>query len=389
MRVLHLIEASSPQANAATLALLASGLEQLQAVDEQVVVLLGGDRLVRQAESVGIRGAVRVGVPLGRAVLGWAAIRSWVRRLGRFDLVHCWSVGAVTLAAVQLPAVPRVLTLTVDPGRRTIGWLRVLLRETGGRTAVLPISATIRGAVLGGGVLPDAVHVLRPGIDRSRVDLSTRSALRAQWGAASDHNKVMALLGDPIESSDALAAGMAVIMADDSRATAGQRLRLLVHPDQANRLRLQTMVRRLGQRQRVIQDAGLARPWSVLPGCDLALALGLQGGGLSLLWAMSAGVPIVGEATYAVSEIVEDHHSALLAQPDCPKHVAWRITQLLGDAPLAWRLKDTAGHEAYSFFSCQRYRQALGEVYGQVVAGREVQVPPMEATGGLRFAGRA
>jgi glycosyltransferase involved in cell wall biosynthesis len=100
-------------------------------------------------------------------------------------------------------------------------------------------------------------------------------------------------------------------------------------------------------------------------------------------------VPIVGEATYAISEIVEDHHSALLAKPGQPKSLAHRVSQLLADRLLAYKLRDTARHEAFSFFSRQRYCESLQGIYNQMLESRPVAIPDMPITGGLRFTGRA
>ena len=91
----------------------------------------------------------------------------------------------------------------------------------------------------------------------------------------------------------------------------------------------------------------------------------------------------------APTEIVEDRHSALLAKPGPLHPLAHRITQLLEDPHLAWKLRDTARHEAYSFFSRQRYCQSIQTVYEQLETGAPIEVPQLEATGGLRFAGRA
>jgi glycosyltransferase involved in cell wall biosynthesis len=137
-----------------------------------------------------------------------------------------------------------------------------------------------------------------------------------------------------------------------------------------------------------IRTHDLEWPWRILPGCDAALAVGPNAGGLSLLWAMAANIPIVGEATYAVSEVVEDRHSALLGKPDSPVKLAHRLTQLFTDQHLAWQLRDTARHEAYSFFSRQRYCQSIKLVYEQLAGGKAIEVPPLESTGGLRFSGR-
>ena len=175
----------------------------------------------------------------------------------------------------------------------------------------------------------------------------------------------------------------------------------------------------------LIDEPRVEQPWDIMPGCDLILALGTQGpvrvrnldaivtssqrpltrdighgylgaggsaeaggGGLSLHWAMASNVPIVGEATYGISEIVEDRHSALLTRPGVYRSLAHRIRQVITDRQLAWSLRDTARHECYSFFSRARYCDSLRAVYEQMVDGRSVEVPAMESTGGLRFTGR-
>lgn len=387
MRVLHLIDASSPQATAATLALLDQSLGRLGDM-EQRTLILGPRNLVRIAGDTGVRVDQRLAVPFGQAVMGYSSVYRHTRDFGQFDVIHCWSVGSLALAALVFRRVPRVLTLTCTPSTRTIHWLRILTREARGRTVLLPISSTIRRAVLGGGMAQEYAHVLRPGIDMGRVDRNRRDTLRARWCAQSDSVKILALLGDPPHVADAMRTGVALNMAGYSAINQGLQLRLLIHPDQTKRLRAQKMFRDIGRPKTIIQEPWLDRPWSVLPGCDLALAMGPSGGGLSLLWAMAANVPVVGEADYAIAEIIEHDHSALLAQPGCARSVAKRITQLLQDGQLAWKLRDTARHEAYSFFSRQRYCQSLGMVYEQIIQDRPIEIPALETTGGLRFAGR-
>ena len=388
MRILHLIDAASPQASSTTLALLDQSLGRLGHIDQHAL-LLGGTPLGQAAQRAGITNAIYAGVPFGQAVLGIPTLRKYTQSLGPFDLIHCWSIGALTAASLVFRKTPKALTLTVTPPPASIHWLRILAKETTGKTLFLPISSTIRGALLGGGLPESTVHVLRPAIDMGKVDHNHRDALRKAWGAQSDDTKLIALLTDPPHQADALAANIALGMADDSAATDGLTLRMVIHPDQPNRLRVQNRMRGLGKSNRVIQEPRLDQPWQVLPGCDLALTLGPNAGGMSLLWAMAANVPIIGEATYAVSEIIEDRHSALLAKPGSMKHIAQRITTLLTDSKLAWKLRDTARHEAYSFFSRQRYCQALGAVYEQLIQRDDIHIPDLEVTGGLRFAGRA
>ncbi len=388
MRVLHLLDAASPQSTGTTFALLTESLGRLGHFDQQVV-LLGGTSLTRSAVIAGVQAPVTLNVPLGQPLLaGWQLYR-YARRHGPFDVIHCWSISSLSLTTLLFPTLPRILTLLVTPCRRSVHWASTLLRDAPGRTVLLPISSTIRQAVLAGGATPSAVHVVRPGIDLGKIELARRSALRKAWNAKDQNVKILALLSDPSERSDAAAAGMAMTMAQESQAAAGFDLRMLVHPNQTHRYRCQYTQHHLGRRASIIQEAALDQPWTVLPACDLALAVGSGAGGLSLLWAMAGNIPIVGEATNAISEIVEHDHSALLAPPGSAQKIAFRMTQLLNDKQLAWRLCDTARHEAYSYFSRQRYCKCLRTVYLQMTQGRQVEVPPMEITGGLRFAGRA
>lgn len=398
-QVLHVIDAASPQATPGTLALLADALDRLGDV-RQHVLLLGSSRMGRMAERLKIPVLATVGVPGGKALWGWPRSARALRRIiadKGIDLVHAWSVGAFTLASLAARSVPRVLSVTAPLKPSTVNWLRLLMGETA-QAHVLAISNTLRRDLLQGGVPESAVHVLRPGLDQGRIAYSTRAALRRRWGVRDDDTKVVAMVGDPWYELNALDGAMAVGIAGEvfsARAAARPDVvqpnpRLLLHVDQRGRRRAEAMFQPLGLLgRRVIREPSMVRPWDVLPGCDAALAMGHGGGGLTTLWAMAANVPIVAEATYAVSEILEDRHSALLAKPDQPKLLAHRLTQLFEDKLLAWKLRDTARHEAYSFFSRQRYCQGLQSVYENVLAQRPIDLPPLPITGGLRFSGRA
>jgi len=388
MRILHLIDAASSQATSTTLALAAESADQIEQIDQRFI-LLGSSKLAHEAASVDLQPAATISVPLGHAILGWSSVRQYARQNGPFDLIHCWSVETLSLATLLFRTVPRVLTLTIAPSCRTARWIATLLRESSGQTVVLPISGTIKQSVLQGGVPEQKAHVLRPGINMSRMQSLNKTALRSNWHASNNNVKIIVLLGDTLQAVNTELISTAMILSASSSATDGMKLRLLVHPDQSNRLRIQQLFHHIPLPLEVIQEPRISQPWSILPGCDLSLAIGPHGGSLSLLWSMAANVPIIGEATYATSEFVEGNHSALLAQPNSAKHIALRISQLLGDPQLAWKLRDTARHEAYSYFSCQHYRHCLSSVYRQITEGRDVEIPTQEASGGLRFAGQA
>jgi len=390
MRVLHLIESDSPQADATTLALMGSALGRMGRIDQRVL-LLGGATLRRTAQAAGLNGEVAaLGVPFGRALLGWPALTRRIAAMGRFDVIHCWSGGALSWATLAMPHVPRVMTLTQPPSSRAVHWFRTLGREAHRPAIFLPISSTLRRALLAGGVTGETVHVLRPGIDLSRVEHARRAELRKAWGIAPAEDattKIVALLSDPPTAGDAREAALTIGIVEEILDNV--RIHLLVHPGASRRRHAELMLRTTRGGRRLIRESELAQPWRVLAGCDLALACGHGGGGLSLLWAMAANIPIIGEATYAISEILEDRHSALLAKPNQQKELIKRIMRLLRDEQLAYKLRDTARHEAYSYFSRQRYCQSLEQVYEQLLAGTGIEVPALPVTGGLRFSGRA
>ena len=391
MRILHLIDEASPQATGTTLALLAESLGRLGHIDQHVL-LLGSPKLSHKALLSGLSEADdtvdRIGVPFGRALCGTAAVRGWLRKRGStIDAVHCWSIGALTLACLLRRSVPKLLTVTVDLSDGEVRWLRVLASEAVGRLDLLAMSQTLRRRLLSGGVPESMVHVLRPGIDMGQVVFTQRDAIRRRWGVKST-DVIVAPLSDPVVAADAMPLAQCAYLADGSSMTNGRRVCLLTHPLQRYRRRAEAIVMDLKRPYITIREPWLEHPWLVFAGCDLALAQGRWTGGLSLLWAMSANVPIIGEATYAVSEVLEDRHSALLTQPESPQPVVRRIGQLLHDQQLAWKLRDTARHEAYSFFSRRHYCQSLIAAYEQIVNDHPIELPPMAESGGLRFTGR-
>lgn len=388
MEAWHLVDAAYAQACSTTLALLAQSRGRMPGVNERVI-LLGGRSLRRDAESAGVRVDHQIGVPSGHGVLGWPAVWRRVRDLPPPDLLHCWSPGAALTAALFPWRVPRLLTLTMPLSPRAQRVLVAMSRVSPHPWTVLSCNATLRHDLICRGIDPQRVHVLRPAVDMGLLDPGRRDALRAAWGVVEPDTIVVATVADPTTSADAELAMMVAALADFSRQIERTTIRVLVDPASRHRRRAVGHTRAVGHGERVITDAALATPWRVLPGCDAVLAVGESAGGLSLLWSMAAGVPIVADATSSIGEILEDHHSALLAPPRDTKRLAHRLRQVIDDSQLAWKLRDTARHEAFSLFGRQHYCQSLAIVYAQCVAGEPIDVPAPPVTGGMRFMGRA
>lgn len=380
MRVLHLLDRSA-MARPALLAMVTDALGRLGDI-EQRTAMLGRPREAQALTALSVQVETFLSAWPGLSALSVGPLRRLVTKQ-EICMVHAWSLRALSLAAMACPDVPRLLTVAQPLRPRDVRWLRVLVQQGSGRgaapTALLPISNTQRRELLAGGLDEAAVVVLRPGLDMSRVNRHRRDPLRRGWGVDTDSSaRVIVLPADPPAAADFQTA-MGVVAAVGRRGPV-----VLVLPARLGRRRL-----RAARGVEIRVDPAAARPWDVLPGADAALMLGEGGGGLALLWAMAANVPIVGEATYGISEIIEDRHSALLGKPGDTEALAAKLDQLHADRRLAWSLRDTARHEAYSFFSRQRYCENLAAVYRQMREGKPLDVPPPQITGGLRFTGRA
>ena len=388
----------------ATLALVADALGRTPEVRSRVL-LLGSEADRGRAVQIGVRVAERVSVAsqgvsrdasvmsvVGEALRAMPAVRQAVKfqasSVARAPaLIHCHSLRSFALATIAWPGTPRVCTIVSKPTAAQIRLLRVLMQR-GDRAALLPVTATLRRELLAGGLAESAVCLIRPGVDQSRAPLRRRDWLRQRWGLKA-HQKVVGLIGDPPESACARAAAMVCGYAAEVQATYGREVILAVHPRQRNLHQALRILEEQERSDRLIQEPLMARPWEALPGCDAVLAFDDAVGGLAVVWAMTAGVSIVGEATYGISEMVEDRHSALLVKPGNLPQMAHRLTQLFGDDRLTWAIRDAARHEAFSYFSRRHYCQSLSTVYHQLADGQPLEPPVLEATGGMKFTGRA
>lgn len=136
-------------------------------------------------------------------------------------------------------------------------------------------------------------------IEQAQQDLSTqpgeREALRQQWGVEPG-TVVVALLSDRLDQLDASAAVMTVNLTDEAlRASQPEHagVRLLCHPLTKRRDQASVFSELLHVEHLMIQEGRTLTPWSVMPGSDLALAPMPSEAGLSILWAMAMGVPVM------------------------------------------------------------------------------------------------
>ncbi|MGA2502074.1 MAG: glycosyltransferase, partial [Tepidisphaeraceae bacterium] len=94
--------------------------------------------------------------------------------------------------------------------------------------------------------------------------------------------------------------------------------------------------------------------------------------------AMAAGLPMVSAVTYSISELLEDHHTALLVPPGSPRALAQRILELKEDSHLQWQLADTARAEAYDFYALTRFIDEHRALYTQLASGEAASIAEAE-----------
>ncbi|MFI5378707.1 MAG: glycosyltransferase family 4 protein [Tepidisphaerales bacterium] len=269
-----------------------------------------------------------------------------------FDIVHAWGITPFTAAALVCRA--NLVFSPTDPlTGRQVRWLRAAsgYREF---NCVVP-SATLNRSLVERGLPNDRVHLIRPGVDFSRVKRRRNDELRAQLNLASD-DFVLLAPGQSTRGANHV---------DALWATA-----ILHHLDPRYKLLLWGQgpdldrVIRFRQRMANADCLRVAQPLvgrtldfeDLLPATDMVVisATGLTQT-LPVVIAMAAGLPIASTVTYSISELLEDHHTALMTRPGSPQTLARRILELREDARLQWQLADTARTEAYEYHALTRF----------------------------------
>lgn len=261
-RTLHVIDQPGDAAEAVVLRLSvdAARLETQCDRDQHAWLLFGGEATRDAARAVGLRDDLYrlLPKPAGLHRLMPAGLAAPKRLMGHANRVVCWTEGASQIASL-------------------LGCAHVVRR--------------IADATL--------CHFSQSMIMQANADVasqaSDRDALREQWGIDVD-TTVVALLGDRVDRIDASAALMAVVLTHEAlRASQPDHaeVRLLCHPLTRRRADAALFGELLSLDRLLIQDAQVGMPWSVLAGCDAALAPIPTEAGLSILWADAMKVPVV------------------------------------------------------------------------------------------------
>lgn len=302
------------------------------------------------------------------------------------QVVHAWGMRALVAAALRSRR-RVVFSPTEFPSTRTVRWLRAVMGYR--HVEVVCSTATQRRTLVEKGIPLDRCHLIRPGVDFSRVRRRRDTELRKRLGFTDDDHVVFA----PGESTRAAAHEDAAWAAAIAHFL-DPRVKLLIW---GRGDRAAAVVRRShrigGENLLHVAEARLRESVpdmeTLLPAVD-AVLITARGAvpTLPIAVCMAAGLPIVSTVTYTVAELLEDHHTALMVPRRDPRLLARRLLELRDDAGLQWSISDMARTEAYEYFSQSRFLDQYRTLYRQVAACERVDVPEPQPGAGRRFHAR-
>jgi glycosyltransferase involved in cell wall biosynthesis len=318
---------------------------------EVAYVLDWKQHLVPELESLGVRTHC-LGVSR-ETDLRWVTRLATLLRRGRYDVVHAHSplpaaVGRVLVRAV-VPRSRRPAFVTTEHNRwpsyqratRTADDLTFGLDA-----ASFAVSAEVRDSI--SARWRDRVEVLQHGVDVTRVRASTseRASVRAELGVRD--GDVLALTVANLRRTKnypGLLEAARLVLADDARvrfAAAGQGPMEAEIRNQLDALTLDDRFQLLGYRDDATR---------LLAGADLfVLASDHEGLPVTVMEALTLGVPVVATAVGGIPEVVRDGENGLLVPPGNPRALADAITRA-SDPELHARLAAGAAETGDRFSS--------------------------------------
>jgi glycosyltransferase involved in cell wall biosynthesis len=304
----------------------------------------------------------------------------------RPEVVHAWGMKSLAGAVVGARG-PIVFSPTVFPTARAAGWLRAAMSYRD--VQVVCSSATQRRFLVERGVPVARCHLIRPGVDFSRVRRRRDAELRRRLGFAEDDYVVLA-----VGESTRAAAHRDAVWAMSIANFVDPRFRLLLWGRGESAGAALSRAQSLAERRVVAGAEQLLRHpvdfESLLPAADAVLVTARGPvATLPIAVCMAAALPIVSTVTYTVSELLENNHTAVMVPRPAARLVARKLLDLRGDTQTQWSISDMARTEAYEYFSLTRFLDQFRTAYRQVAAGAKVEIPEPAPGAGRRFHQRA
>jgi hypothetical protein len=380
LRILHLLDSSTP---GDSLDMLAHLVAAPQPAAEYRVMAMGHRSTGVFAEFAGLARDSLVWAPS----LGWADPAGWraVRRLvARFEPthIHAWGLAAVVAVAASGSSAKRLATFTTAPSRTVIRGLRIVeKRESKSPWTWVAASSSIRRILVEGGVRPERVIRIRPGVGfggggdirgvSGKAPIADSQALKEELGIEAADGPILLLGGEGKSARHDFGLWAAAIlqqMFPRTRAIVREDPRGAADPG------LDRFSDSLPEARTIVaappemhwrQLATIADILLITP--DHATATG------SILYAMAAGVPVIGTPVECVGELIEHGHNGLLAKTVKPRAIAARLEEFMNDSTLKRPLTDRARANLYAHFEPSAMVETFARVYGRDAGGETVR----------------
>ena len=334
--------------------------EQRRLGHEASVLAVRGGLLLQSAEEMGVPAVVLRGAgPFRRGANAIELMIAW-----RLDVVHAHNPPALRYAMLARAAGRPVLLMTRHGQQmgRLLSALQWRLTD-----AVVTVSES--AAVALRSACPrraGKITVIRNGVEPA-APRRAREAVRTELGLANEIAGIVAARLDPLKRHADLLRAIELLPAGTPPIV------LLFAGDGPERERLEAMAREfrltpdhirfLGYRSDVTELLHAA-DFFVLPSL-------LEGMPLSVLEAMSSGLPVIATTVGGVPEVVTDGESGLLVPPGDPAALSSAMARLSGDAALRERLGEAGRRRVSEAFSFAAMSRSYLDLYVGLGRGRQ------------------
>jgi L-malate glycosyltransferase len=308
--------------------------------------------------------AIAEGIPT-RAISGnsFRAVFDLVRAAKGFDIIHCHTGRAHSLAMVAAPFCrkPMVVTRRIDR-KPHHSWFDDLKYRRAAH--VVCISKYIARQLEDWGVVPEKLTVVysavpvSPFVEQPRLD---QLGLNLPAG-----KRIVGNIGSLVGYKD----HATLLRAAASIATKRDDVIFLILGEGLLRRQLMRMTRQLNLDGRVYFAGFVPQAERWLPVFDLlAVSSRQEGLGSIVLDAFAAGIPVVATAAGGLPELVRPGETGLRVEVGDADGLASAITSLLDNSDLALQLSATARAWVQKECSVERMAECYREVYRQALAG--------------------
>ena len=299
--------------------------------------------------------------------LDWKTIR-WLRRLiksGRFDFVHChqyspytygwfahWGTGAKVVFTEHGRFHP-------DQHRKKAKLINPFIALTSHR--LVAISAATREALIEYEYMPESkIAVIYNGITPLTVEENRKQELLTELGIKTGEVVIGTVARlDPVKNQPMM------LQATRTLIDQGYKVRLLLVGDGPERENLEAITQQLNLNNAVFFTGFQSKPADYLSLMDIFLLPSFtEGTSMTLLEAMSLGIPTVATLVGGTPEIVEDKETGFLIESDDQEAFTSAIKKLLDQPEERGRIGNAAKLRFEQKFSVGKMVDQYQECYG-------------------------